>query len=167
VWCESRSIAGVVVDLCEKLAVSLYPAGGFSSITFAYEAADFIRWEVEDTGKKANVLYIGNYDPAGVLIDKSLENELREHLGDIDLLFHRPAITEEQIAEFNLPTKPRKETDRRAQHVRETVKAEAMPAHILRQMLCETIESYLPCGALHVAKVEEESQREHPKHWPN
>ena len=42
-----RSIAGVIVDLCEELAVSLYPAGGFTSITFAYEAADFIRDEVE------------------------------------------------------------------------------------------------------------------------
>jgi hypothetical protein len=52
VWCESRSIAGVIVALCEELAVSLYPAGGFSSITFAYEAAEFIRYEV-DGGKTA------------------------------------------------------------------------------------------------------------------
>jgi hypothetical protein len=37
---ESRSIAGVVQQRdCQELAVSLYPAGGFSSITFAYEAA--------------------------------------------------------------------------------------------------------------------------------
>lgn len=36
VWCESRSIAGVVEMECEDLAVSLYPAGGFSSITLAY-----------------------------------------------------------------------------------------------------------------------------------
>lgn len=79
VWCESRSIAGTIVDLCEELAVSLYPAGGFSSITFAYEAADFIRSEI-DSGKSANVIYIGDYDPAGVLIDRSIETELRRHL---------------------------------------------------------------------------------------
>jgi hypothetical protein len=180
VWCESRSIAGVIVDLCEELAVSLYPAGGFSSITFAYEAADFIRSEVED-GKSANILYIGDYDPAGVLIDKSLEAELRRHLREADyddpvdlilaladdslLHFHRLAITEEQITEFDLPTKPRKETDRRAMHVKETVEAEAMPAASLRQLLRDKIEAYLPAGALEVAKTAEESERAHLRRW--
>jgi hypothetical protein len=31
VWCESRSIAGVIQEDCEELAVSLFPAGGLSS----------------------------------------------------------------------------------------------------------------------------------------
>src|SRR5262249_4194484 len=33
VWAESRSIAGVIQADCEELAVSLYPAGGFTSMT--------------------------------------------------------------------------------------------------------------------------------------
>jgi hypothetical protein len=37
IWVESRSIAGVIQNECEELAVSLYPAGGFSSITLAFE----------------------------------------------------------------------------------------------------------------------------------
>jgi hypothetical protein len=194
VWCESRSIAGSIVDLCEELAVSLYPAGGFASITFAYEAADFIRQEVED-GKQAHVLYIGDYDPAGVLIDQSIETELRRHLGGeraalladifedlvpgsggladlyeeteggVDLTFHRLAITEDQIAEFDLPTKPRKEGDRRAQHVKATVEAEAMPAGILRDLLRVKIESFLPTGALEVAKVAEQSEQAALRQW--
>src|SRR4051812_22329586 len=40
VWTESRSIAGVVEDDCRELAVSLYPAGGFSSLTLAYQSAE-------------------------------------------------------------------------------------------------------------------------------
>jgi hypothetical protein len=39
VWAESRSIASVLRDDCEELGVSLYPAGGFSSLTLCYEAA--------------------------------------------------------------------------------------------------------------------------------
>jgi hypothetical protein len=166
VWCESRSIAGVIVHLCEELAVSLYPAGGFSSISFAYEAAANIRDEVEYTGKPANVIYIGDYDPAGVLIDRSLETELRAHLPEeIDLQFHRLAITEKQIVAYGLPTKPRKEGDRRALHIKETVEAEAMPAGILRQLLRDRIESFLPDGALEIAKVAEQSERAHLKRW--
>ena len=53
VWAEIRSIAGVVEDDCEELAVSLYPAGGFSSITLAYEAAEQIAEQIGDTGKPA------------------------------------------------------------------------------------------------------------------
>ena len=45
VWVESRSIAGIIQQDCEDLAVSLYPAGGFSSITLAYEAAKDINVE--------------------------------------------------------------------------------------------------------------------------
>lgn len=161
VWVESRSIAGVIQDTCEELAVSLYPAGGFSSITLAYDAAQGINYECQG-GRDAVILYVGDYDPAGVLIDKALERELREHLDPgVKLHFWRVGITEEQIVQYDLPTKPRKETDRRAPHVTETVEAEAMPAHILRSLLREIIETLLPEGALSVAKAAEESERAH------
>ena len=190
VWCESRSIAGVIVDLCQELAVSLYPAGGFSSITFAYEAAEFLRAEVEGTDKTAHVIYIGDHDQAGVLIDQSIEAELRRHIkgenlladifedlipggGDlaamlydtVELEFHRLAITEAQIALYDLPTKPRKETDTRSRHVKETVEAEAMPSGILRELLRDAVEAFLPHGALEVAKAAEESEREQLRRW--
>ena len=166
VWCESRSIAGIIEDDCEELAVSLYPAGGFTSITLAYQAAEYINAKTGDGEIPAHVIYIGDHDPAGVLIDKSLEAELREHLDlEVDFTFHRIAITPEQITEYDLPTKPRKSGDRRALHITETVEAEAMPANILRAMLREKIEEFMPAGALEVAKVAEESEREHLARW--
>ena len=36
---------------------------------------------------------------------------------------------------------------------------EAMPAHILRQLLRDYVEQFLPSGALRVAKVSEEDER--------
>jgi hypothetical protein len=165
VWTESRSLAGVIVNLCEQLAVSLYPAGGFSSISFAHDAALSIQEEVAD-GRPAHIFYIGDYDPAGVLIDHSLETELRQHLpADIDMRFSRLAITEDQIAAYDLPTKPRKESERRAPHLKETVEAEAMPAGVMRALLRHEIEALLPENALLVAKVAEESEREQLALW--
>ena len=161
VWCESRSIAGVIEDTCRELAVSLYPCGGFSSITLAYEAAQTINWHCGE-GKLCLIYYIGDYDPAGVLIDRALERELREHLGsEVGLHFRRMGITEDQIAEFDLPTKPRKPGDKRALHVKETVEAEAMPASILRTLLRQEIERWLPEGALETVKVAEASEQQH------
>lgn len=165
VWCESRSIAGVIQGTCEELAVSLYPCGGFSSITLAYEAAQTLNWQAS-RGKVCIIYYIGDYDPAGVLIDQSLEKELRNHLDDnVTLLFWRLGITEEQIARYDLPTKPRKAGDRRALHVKATVEAEAMPAHILRDLLRSEIETWLPQGALEATKAAEESERSFIREW--
>lgn len=159
VWTESRSIAGVILDTCQDLAVSLYPCGGFASISHAYQAATYINHVVQETGKTPVVLFIGDYDPAGVLIDQSLETELRAHL-NCGLEFRRLGITEEQIQELDLPTKPRKKGDKRSQHIKHTVEAEAMPAHILRSMIHDEIEVYLPEHALHVAQVAEQSEQE-------
>lgn len=159
VWCESRSIAGVIQATCRDLAVSLYPAGGFSSLTLAYQAAEYMRSEAGE--RPITVFYIGDYDPAGVLIDVAIERELRNHLpDDIVMDFERIAITEEQIEEMDLPTKPRKAGDRRAQHVAETVEAEAMPAHVMCELLRDAVEALLPDGALEAAKVAEQSERE-------
>ena len=140
--------------------MSLYPAGGFTSISLAYQAAEFINQEYH--GRKVAILYIGDYDPAGVIIDVSIERELREHIRpDIRLCFVRLGITEQQIREYDLPSKPRKEGDKRSLHIAETVEAEAMPAAIMRELLRENIELLLPPDALHVAKVAEESAQHH------
>lgn len=161
VWVESRSIAGVLQDDCEELAVSLYPCGGFSSITLAYEAAESIN-ETARGKRGAVIIYIGDYDPAGVLIDKSLERELRAHLSpDIRLWFERLGITEAQIEQHDLPSNPRKTTDKRSQQVKCAVEAEAMPAAVLRALVRERVESFLPAHALEVAKVAEVEERKH------
>jgi hypothetical protein len=159
VWVESRSIAGIVQDLCEELAVSLYPAGGFSSLTLAFEAAGYINQECRD--RPVTIFYIGDYDPCGVLIDVAIERELRKHLNPaITLDFQRIGITLAQIAEFDLPTKPRKSSDRRSPQIKSTVEAEAMPAGIMRELLRAHIEALLPADALRIAKVAEQSERE-------
>lgn len=158
VWCESRSIAGVIEADCRELAVSLYPAGGFSSLSLTYQAAEFINTQAAE--KPATIFYIGDYDPAGVLIDRSIERELRKHLDScVGLSFERIAINEDQIALYDLPRKPRKQTDRRALHIADTVEAEAMQAGTLRAILRQRIEALLPQHALAVARVVEEDER--------
>lgn len=159
VWVESRSIAGVILQTCRDLAVSLYPSGGFASLSFLYDTAQTVN--AEDDGRPLIVFYIGDYDPAGVLIDKKIEEELRLHLDPgVDMRFERIGITPFQIELYDLPTKPRKEGDKRSPEVEHTVEAEAMPASLLRDLLRRRIEKLLPADALRIAKVAEESERE-------
>lgn len=160
VWAESRSIASVLLADCNDLAVDLYPCGGFSSLSFVHAAAELHNNLGDD--RPLVVLYIGDYDPAGVLIDQSLERELREHLNaTINLEFKRIAINVDQVAEYDLPTKARKEGDKRSQHVAYTVEAEAMPAADLRAILRAEVEALLPEGAMAATKVAEASERAH------
>jgi hypothetical protein len=160
VWAESRSIASVLLKDCDELAVGLFPCGGFSSLSFVHEAAE--QHNISGDTRPLQIFYVGDYDRAGVLIDRSLEQEMRRHLrDDIELIFERIAINVDQIEEFNLPTKPRKESDTRSRQVEFTVEAEAMPAGILRNLLRENVELLLPAGALSVAKVAEQSERAH------
>jgi len=155
VWVESRSLAGVLLPICQELAVPLYPAGGFSSASFAWEAAQGLNRK-----GVTKVYYAGDHDPAGVLIDVSIERELRRHLKPgVHLDFERIAVTPEQIAAYDLPTKPRKEKDKRALHIERTVEAEAMPANIMRGLLRERIEALLPDGLLASVQLAEESER--------
>ena len=154
VWCESRSLAGVLQDVCQRLAVDLFPAGGFASKTFAYEAAGAMNAD----GRPAVIYFVGDYDPAGVLIDRALERELNKHLR-VSLEFKRLAVNEDQISIYDLPTKPRKDTDRRRRDIRASVEAEAMPAATLREMVSIAVESHLEPGTLESLRVVEEEER--------
>ena len=160
VWAESRSIASVMLADCKELAVDLYPCGGFSSLSFVHAAAQSHNASADT--RPLVIIYVGDYDPAGVLIDVALQRELREHLrSDIDLDFKRVTINEWQVETYDLPTKPRKEGDKRSQQVTYSVEAEAMPARDLRALLRDNVEVLLPVGALHTAKVAEQSERQH------
>ena len=164
VWCESRSIAGVIRALCQEYGISLYPAGGFSSETFIWEASQQINHACN--GRQLRVFYIVDYDPAGVLIDKDIERKMRRHLDpSVDMTFTRIGITKEQITQYDLPTKPRKKTDLRVLDLKETVEAEALPAGILKQLLHDQFEALIPDGHLDVIRAAEESERAFLYRW--
>ena len=156
VWVESRSIAGVLLAECQALGVSLYPCGGFTSATQPYQAAQEMNRLRRD---RVEILYVGDYDPAGLLVDQSLGSELRRHL-NMHLQVQRLAINPWQIKVYELPTKPRKESENRRPDVLETVEAEAMPAKHMRGIVREAVEGFLPPGALDAVRAAEESERE-------
>ena len=158
VWAESRSIAAVLEADCRELAVSLYPTGGFSSMSLADVAAREHVQHQQFTYSGV-IYYVGDWDKSGREIGRDVERKLPKYIkrlgGDPDWLrFDRLAINEEQIAAYNLSEKPGKGSDT------VTVEAEAMPSGILRGIVRDAVESHLPAGALHAARVAEESERE-------
>lgn len=155
VWCESRSLAGVISGDCDALGVPLYPSGGFASLSLLYEAAEHIRHVA--AGRPVKLFYVGDYDASGLLIDRKIEAGLRGHLPDADITFRRLGITREQIALMGLPTKPAK--DRRGGFEGDTVEAEAMPAGTMRQIVRDAIEAFVDPHEASVLQAAEASER--------
>ena len=159
VWCESRSLAGVLVQVCNEYVVPLFPSSGFSSLSFTYQAAQHI---IESGREHAVILYVGDYDQAGVLIDKSIEKDLRGFLDeewDGELTFHRLAVNNDQIDAMGLPTRPPKRSDTRSPEVTRAVEAEAIPAPTMRGIVSAALRELIPERVLTVQREIEKQEK--------
>ena len=151
IWCESAAMLSVLHAIHRRYAVSLYPCRGFSSVSFAYEAATEAK-RINPT--ELIIIYVGDYDYDGRNIDRALMAELRLHVGgQFPVVQRRVAVNLEQIATYNLPTRP----DRKGAP---SVQAEALEPNLVRRLVSDVIEEYLPADALAKAEMETQAGRE-------
>jgi hypothetical protein len=79
----------------------------------------------------------------------------------VELHFERVAVTECQMREYDLPTRPTKTTDSRSRGFGAvSVEVDAIPARALREMVQDCIERHIDEAALKVVQVAEASERE-------
>ena len=88
---------------------------------------------------------------------------------DTEIHFERLAVTPEQIAQWNLPTRPTKTTDSRAKRFDSDIRVEldAIEPNQLRDIVREAIERHLPPAQLAVLMAAERSEREVLQHLIN
>jgi hypothetical protein len=158
VWCEKDALAGVLMKETEIYDVPLMVAKGYASISFLHSAA----MAIQAKGKPAHIYHFGDLDPSGVDAARDIEAKLRRYAPGAEIHFERPAVTREQVEEWNLPTRPTKQTDTRAKKFGSTssVELDAIPADKLRQLVRECIERHVDQAQLKILKVAEESERE-------
>ena len=154
VWCESDSMAGVIVQETDRYGVSLMVSRGFSSDSYLYEAAD----DIKQQDRPAYLYYVGDWDPSGKIIPEVIERRLRDFAPGCEIHFTRLLVTPEQIETWNLPTKPAKDTSHSRNFSGGTVEAEAIPAHITRKLIREAIEKHLDLREVRVMQVAEASE---------
>jgi len=131
IWLEKDALAGVLMEETIPWDVPLMVTRGYASLSYLHEAAETIA----EQGKPAFLYYFGDYDPSGVDIPRKVEKTLRELAPSAEIHFQRMAVTEEQILEFNLPTRPTKATDSRSKSFgRESVEVDAIPPKHLREI---------------------------------
>jgi hypothetical protein len=157
VWCEKDALAGVLMEETETYDVPLMVARGYSSLSFLHSAALAIKAK----SKPAHIYHFGNLDPSGVDAARDIEAKLRRYAPDAEIHFERPAVTREQVEEWNLPTRPTKMTDSRAKKFGSatSVELDAIPARRLRGIVRERIERHVDQQQLALLRVAEESER--------
>ena len=163
VWCEKDALAGVLMEETEVYDVPLMVARGYSSLSFLHSAAMAIRAK----DKPSYIYHFGDLDPSGVDAARDIEAKLRRYAPEAEIHFERPAVTREQVDNWNLPTRPTKQTDTRAKKFGSatSVELDAIPASRLRTIVRECIERHVDQEQLKLLRVAEESERELLRKW--
>ena len=158
VWIEKKALQGVFEDPCMNNDVRLAPCKGYPSITFLNEAAP--RFErALDSGRRAIMLYFGDYDPSGCNIPESIVENLYNMGVDVEL--KRIALNPEQIKKLNLPSVPPKRTDSRTKSWNGdgVVELDAIEPKLLAKMCNEAINKYFDTDLYAELKELEEEER--------
>ncbi len=156
VWLEKDALAGVLCEETKAWGVPLMVTRGYPSVSFVYEEAD----SIQDEGKPTYLYYFGDHDPSGLDIPRVVERGIRESAPNAEIHFERVAVTPEQIAKWNLPTRPTKKTDTRCKTFQgESVEVDAIPPGALRALVRECLERHIDAGSLVQFQLTEAAER--------
>jgi len=105
-WVEKDSIRNFIGKLAVKYRLGIQVLRGFASLSMYRRALERARKR-----GVTMVLYIGDWDPSGLLIEQVAQGEMDHKMG---IKFVRLAITMEQIKRFRPPSRPVNIKDSRA-----------------------------------------------------
>jgi hypothetical protein len=161
IWVEKDALSG---DPASEYDVPRMVSRGMPSITFLHGTAQAIA-RAARRGKRTYIYQFGDHDPSGVLILRTIERRLHqmcERFGVPGPIVERVALTAEQINEYDLPTRPTKREGNR--HAKDfdgdSVELDALPPHVLRQMVTDVIEQHISASDTEILRVAEDSERQ-------
>ena len=164
IWTEKDALRGVIAPVTHDQDVSLLVVRGQVSRTAIYESYERFRRRMED-GKECYLFYFGDFDPSGMSIYNSLVERLQNFKADgIEITFQRMALTPIQIATYNLPQDPAKQSDPSykkfvAEFGDNVVELDSLPPDALKDLIKECIVQKIDFEVLNeVKEVEKEEQ---------
>jgi hypothetical protein len=164
IWSEKEALAGIIYDVASDYDVPVVVSKGMPSLTQLFGSFCDIE-RAAQAGKDSFIYQFGDHDPTGCLIPKTIEARLREFCDKYDCAYptvERIALTEEQVEEYGLPTRPTKrEGNRHARNFSgDSVELDALPSSTLRELVRNCIERHIDAAALATLRVAEDSERD-------
>jgi hypothetical protein len=164
IWSEKEALAGIIYEAASDYDVPVIVSKGMPSLTQVYGSFCSVK-RAAKAGKDSYIYQFGDHDPTGCLIPKTIDNRLHEfcesHRCEPPTV-ERIALTEGQIEQYGLPTRPTKREGNRHAHKFEgdSVELDALPSGELRALVRDCIERHISPAALDMLRVAEESERE-------
>lgn len=154
-WLEKDALSGVLEDALRPYGVLLNVGRGYDGWTSIHNAAE------RYTGRETTVLYLGDFDPSGEDMVRSLRDRLAE-LG-VSPAILKVGLTEDDIDHYHLPPNLTKKTDTRQKAFvgrfgDKSVELDALPVSVLRSRVVQEVEQRMDLQAL--AAVQEQEARE-------
>jgi hypothetical protein len=114
IWAEKSTVNDVLVPLAQTRGVTLVTGVGELSITACLALAR----RVSEHERATRILYISDFDPAGDGMPLSVARKIefflrRDDLDHLGVRLDPLVLTAEQVAQYNLPRIPIKDSDRR------------------------------------------------------
>lgn len=157
-WLEKDALAGSVQPVTEKYAIPLMVTRGFSSETFAYEAAQ----NFDAGGKPVFVYHLGDFDRSGQDAADDLERKLKGYAREVEVIFRKLAVQPADIEMYSLPTRaPKRNTpaDKRWPYDY-ACELDAMPPALLRSYVEKVCRRHMPDEEMKELLAAEESERQ-------
>lgn len=163
---EKDAITGSIYPVTAQLDVELCIVRGYSSETYTHGIAETVQANHE-YGKRTYLYQLGDHDPSGVDAWRSFQERVRGFAPEADAAFERLAVTPEQIAEYDLPTRPTKRKDetkkgdpRAEGFAGESVDVDALPATALRTIVRRAVERHIDPYQLWLTQQVEQQERD-------
>jgi hypothetical protein len=156
VWLEKDALAGVILPVTSTYDAPLMVARGYASLSFLHEATEYI----SGLDVPTYIYHFCDFDTSGVNAGEKIEQTLKEMASSADINFERVSVTTEQIATWDLPTRPTKASDSRAKGFGDiSVELDAIEPNWLRQLVKTAIEQHPPPDQFEALKAAERSER--------
>jgi hypothetical protein len=167
IWCEKDALAGVLMEETDPLDVPLMVAKGYTSKSFAFDAAK----NLERISQHRNVFvyHLGDSDPSAEDAARDIEAKLRRYAPDIEIHFKRLAVLDEQIERWNLPLRPNKVGDSRTKKFHRqagSVELDAIPARELRKLMRDCIMQHVNEDLHARLKTQQAGEQKYFMQWP-
>lgn len=159
-WCEKDALSSVLEPIVADLHVTLMVNRGYSSSTAMYDSAK--RIERKRKGRRATVIYLGDFDPSGEDMVRDIDERFRTF--GVDVNVSKLALTPHQVEHYKLPPNPAKLSDSRspgfiARHGDESFEVDALPPEELQRLVRSAIEGRMDLKKYAAVKGTEDRQR--------
>jgi hypothetical protein len=149
-WMEKDSIRNFVEELATKYKIAMQVQRGFGSLSMYRDALIRSR----ERGVEC-ILYIGDFDPSGLLIEEVTGKEM-------NIVVKRICLTSQQIEKYRPPSRPLNMKDSRAKNYAKRYgnkcwEVEALEPTVLLNIVENALKEYVPPEYIAEVKVREKA----------